>query len=173
MSRTELSESSMGDKRPDSGSTQQEEEDVLVDDQGAPISAAGDIVFNCPQCSHQLVIDVRGAGLTVNCTECGETVQVPIPEGMEVADLDEPPEQLFAQSLQLRRTLSRADERIAELERVVASLMERRSVMEKTRLATLHRCVEMGNLLQAVLRNQSEITLMVQRIQSLLAEEQK
>jgi len=147
--------------------------DALVDDQGTPISSDSDIVFDCPHCGHQLVIDVRGAGLTVACTECGQLVQVPIPEGMEVADLDETPEQLFAQILQLRRSLARAEERIAELERVVASQMERRSVMEKARLATLHRCVEMGNLLQTILRSQGDVVSVVQRVQSLLAEEQK
>ena len=92
---------------------------------------------------------------------------------MEVSDFDESAEQLFAQILQLRRSLARAEGRIVELERVVASLMERRSVMEKARLATLHRCAEVNNLLQSVLRNQGEITLVVQRMQALLAEEQK
>lgn len=148
-------------------------EEVQLDDQGEPISDASDIVFNCPHCSHQLVIDVRGAGLTVNCTECGNLVPVPIPEGMEVSDFDESAEQLFGQILQLRRSLARAEKRIVELERVVASLMDRRSVMEKTRLTTLHRCAEANNLLHAVLRSQSEITLVVQRTQALLAEEQK
>ncbi len=156
-----------------SGRSELNDGEVRLDDRGDPISTSSDIVFDCPHCAHQLVIDVRGAGLTVNCTECGEPVQVPIPEGMEVTDFDESAEQLFAQILQLRRSLARAEGRIAEFEQVVASLMERRSAMEKARLATLHRCAEVNNLLQSVLRSQGDIALVVQRMQVLLAEEQK
>ena len=47
-----------------------------------------DIVFDCPHCGKNLVIDYRGAGLQINCSECGETVLVPIPDGMERRDLD-------------------------------------------------------------------------------------
>ena len=43
-----------------------------------------DIVFDCPHCGKNLVIDYRGAGLQINCSECGETVLVPIPDGMEL-----------------------------------------------------------------------------------------
>lgn len=132
-----------------------------------------DIVFDCPSCRHELVIDYRGAGLTVNCTECGEPVQVPIPEGMEVSDLDESPEQLFAQLLQARCTLAKAERRIAELEGVVSSLMERRSVMEKARVTTLHRCAELTGLCQTLQRNQTDMSSILGRMLNTLAEEQK
>ncbi len=168
-----MSQGEYASDRVDTVRTEQDGGEVHLDDRGDPISTASDIVFNCPGCAHQLVIDVRGAGLMVNCTECGEPVQVPIPEGMEVTDFDESAEQLFVQILQLRRSLARAEGRIAELEQVVASLTERRAAMEKARQATLRRCVEINSLLQSVLRSQGEITLGVQRMQVLLAEEQK
>jgi len=132
-----------------------------------------DIVFDCPNCSHELVIDYRGAGLTVNCTECGQQVQVPIPEGMEVSDLDESPEQLFAQLLQARCTLAKAENRIADLEGVVASLMERRSAMEKSRTITLHRCAELTSLCQSLQRNQTDMSATLGRMLATLADEQK
>ena len=47
-----------------------------------------DIVFDCPHCGKSLVIDYRGAGLQINCSECGEPALVPIPDGMELTDLD-------------------------------------------------------------------------------------
>jgi transcription elongation factor Elf1 len=47
-----------------------------------------DIVFECPNCGHSLVINYKGAGLTVQCPECNHKVQVPIPEGIDVWDLD-------------------------------------------------------------------------------------
>ena len=40
-----------------------------------------DIVFDCPHCGKNLVIDYRGAGLQINCSSCGESVLVPIPDG--------------------------------------------------------------------------------------------
>lgn len=143
-----------------------------TDDQGMEIKPT-DIVFDCPQCGHELVIDYRGAGLTVNCTECDEPVQVPIPDGMEVSDLDESPAQLFAQLLQARCTLTKAEERIAELEGVVSSLMERRSAMEKSRVATLHRCAELTSLCQAIQRGQTDMSAVLGRMLTTLAEEQK
>ena len=47
-----------------------------------------DIVFDCPHCGHNLCIDLRGAGLQTKCVECGESVLVPIPDGMKIDDLD-------------------------------------------------------------------------------------
>lgn len=172
MSQIDLSENNVGVEVA-SDNNAWDTEKVRLDDQGEPISQASDIVFDCEHCGHQLVIDVRGAGLTVACTECGEPVEVPIPEGMEVADFDESAEQLFSQILHLRRMLARAEGRVEELEQVVASQMERRSVMEKMRLATLHRCAESNNLLQMIIRSQGETAGVVQRVQMLLAEEQK
>lgn len=172
MSQTEHAKSGVGGEEP-ADAFALASEDGRVDDHGNPIDAGSDIDFGCPHCGHQLVINVRGAGLTVVCTECGEPIQVPIPDGLEIADLDETPEHMFGQIVHLRSALSHADERIVELERVVSSLMERRTTLERARLSSLHRCVEMGNLLHAVLRSQSEITTVVQRIQSLLAEEEK
>jgi hypothetical protein len=172
MSQTEHAKNN-GSGQPPADALARTAEDWRIDDQGNPIEEGADIDFSCPHCGHALVINARGAGLTVACTECGERVQVPIPNGMEIADLDKTPEQMFVQIVHLRSALSHADERIVDLERAVASLMERRTTLERGRLASLHRCVEMGNLLHTVLKNQNEITIVVQRIQALLAEEEK
>jgi hypothetical protein len=172
MSQTGHAGSGVGGEEP-VGAFAPASDEERIDDQGNPIEEGADIDFSCPHCGHQLVINVRGAGLTVICTDCGEPVQVPIPAGMEITDLDETPEHMFAQIVHLRHALSRADERIVELERVVSSLMERRTTLERARLSSLHRCVEMGNLLHTVLRIQNEITTVVQRVQALLAEEEK
>ena len=81
-----------------------------------------DILFNCPHCGHSLCIDCRGAGLLTNCTECSEEILVPIPEGMNVEDLDLTRDQTIGQLFYTRRMLARAEQRIAELEEIVASL---------------------------------------------------
>ena len=49
-----------------------------------------DIVFDCPHCSKTLVIDYRGAGLQISCSECGKDVLVPIPDGMELSSSSRP-----------------------------------------------------------------------------------
>ncbi len=36
-----------------------------------------DIVFNCPHCQGELVVDREGAGMTFNCPHCGGRVTVP------------------------------------------------------------------------------------------------
>jgi hypothetical protein len=36
-----------------------------------------DIVFECPHCHGELVVDLEGAGLSLTCVHCGRTVTVP------------------------------------------------------------------------------------------------
>jgi Mg2+ and Co2+ transporter CorA len=132
-----------------------------------------DIVFNCPHCGHSLCIDCRGAGLITNCTECAREVQVPIPEGMNVGDLDLSSEQMLGRLFHTRRTLSRAEARISELEEIIASLKERRSMMEKSRMSTLHHWADLSNLCQAVQHNQAEVSAALNRMLEIIAAEQQ
>lgn len=75
-----------------------------------------DIVFDCPHCGHNLCIDYRGAGLQINCSECGEPVLVPIPDGMKIDDLDLDPGEILKQLFATRRNLQRAEARAEALE---------------------------------------------------------
>ena len=75
-----------------------------------------DITFDCPHCGKNLSIDPRGAGLVINCTQCGEPVTVPIPEGAEIDDFDLTPEELSSQLANVRAKLLRAESRIVALE---------------------------------------------------------
>src|SRR5687767_6514689 len=36
-----------------------------------------DIVFDCPHCSGELVVDKDGAGMTFDCSHCSKSVTVP------------------------------------------------------------------------------------------------
>lgn len=132
-----------------------------------------DILFNCPHCGHSLCIDCRGAGLLTHCTECSEEVLVPIPDGMTVDDLDLTSEQAMGQLLYTRRMLTRAEQRIVELEDVVSSLKERRSAMEKARLTTLHHCADIANLCQVIQERQGEIATALNRMLEVVAREQQ
>lgn len=75
-----------------------------------------DIIFDCPYCGKSLAIDYRGAGLNVRCPDCGRNLQVPIPEGMEIADVDSTREEQVVRMRNLRKALTEAEERIRELE---------------------------------------------------------
>lgn len=92
-----------------------------------------DIVFDCPFCSKSLAIDYRGAGLTIPCSDCGNSVQVPIPEGMQISDLDSTGEEQEALILNMRRSLTVAEERIRLLEAEIDEMDERRRTLEKDR----------------------------------------
>jgi len=110
----------------------------LPGEQGAADEAADikvtDIVFDCPHCGKSLAIDYHGAGLAIQCTDCGNDVEVPIPEGMEVEDIDSNEEDQEIRILKLRHALSAAESKIAELEGHVADLTAGQAVAQKARL---------------------------------------
>ena len=81
-----------------------------------------DIVFDCPHCGHNLCIDYRGAGLQIDCSECGEPVLVPIPDGMKISDLDLDDGELLKQLFATRRLLQRAEARAEALAMKVDSI---------------------------------------------------
>lgn len=95
-----------------------------IDEVGSAVEADGtevqiqdtDIVFDCPHCGHNLCIDYRGAGLQISCSECGEPVLVPIPDGMKISDLDLDSAELLKQLFATRRLLQRAEARAEALE---------------------------------------------------------
>ena len=89
-----------------------------------------DIVFDCPHCGKNLVIDYRGAGLEIKCSECGEPALVPIPDGMRLDDLDLDPGEILKQLFATRRNYQRAQLQIGELRNRLAQLQETLGVMQ-------------------------------------------
>jgi transcription elongation factor Elf1 len=98
-----------------------------------------DIVFECPFCGKSLAIDYRGAGLTIPCTDCGNHVEVPIPEGMEIVDVDSSGEEQEARIVNLRRALAAAEDRIARLEEELEAVRSRREALEASRTDNISR----------------------------------
>ena len=98
-----------------------------------------DIVFDCPHCGKSLAIDYRGAGLMIPCTDCGKNVQVPIPEGMEITDVDISDDEKEARIVNLRRSLAASEMRIKQLEAEVEELTIRRDQLEKVRAENMFR----------------------------------
>ena len=134
---------------------------------------ATDIVFDCPHCGHSLVIDYRGAGLQIDCVECGQPVTVPIPSGMNLDDLDLSTGEVLTQLFQTRRMLLKSEQRIATLEDSVESLKIRRKELEKSRITTLHRCAELVTMCQTLIKQNNDFIGTVNRMQGIIAEEQQ
>ena len=103
---------------------------VRENEDGAEIRDT-DIVFDCPHCGKSLVIDYRGAGLQINCSECGESVLVPIPDGMELNDLDLDPGEILKQLFATRRNYQKDEEEIQSLKARLVQLQEALGVMQE------------------------------------------
>lgn len=132
-----------------------------------------DIVFDCPHCGHGLIIDNRGAGLVITCAECGKPVQVPIPEGMDISDLDQGPEGLQLQIRTLRNALLKAENRERELQKLVSGISERKATLERARMNQLRRITEMHAAVDRVQKQLSEANNVLTRLTELLREELK
>ena len=98
-----------------------------------------DIVFDCPHCGKSLAIDYRGAGLMIPCMDCGKTVEVPIPEGMDITDIDSSDEDQEMQILHLRRLLSESEYRIQQIQGELDEISSQRDVLEREHTARAQR----------------------------------
>ena len=111
---------------------QYEEVDVAVRENNEEAEIRDtDIVFDCPHCGKNLVIDYRGAGLQINCSECGEPALVPIPDGMELNDLDLDPGEILKQLFATRRNYQKAELKIQSLKQRLVQLQEALGVMQE------------------------------------------
>ena len=90
-----------------------------------------DIVFDCPHCGKSLVIDYRGAGLQIDCSSCGQSVLVPIPDGMELTDLDLDPGEILKQLFATRRNYQKAEAQVESLKARLVQLQETLGVMQE------------------------------------------
>ena len=89
-----------------------------------------DIVFDCPHCGKNLVIDYRGAGLEINCSECGKVVLVPIPDGMDLHDLDLDAGEVLKQLFATRRNYQKAMLEVEGLKARLTQLQEAIGAMQ-------------------------------------------
>ena len=109
--------------------TEETDLEVRENDEGAEIRDT-DIVFDCPHCGKNLVIDYRGAGLQISCTDCGKDVLVPIPDGMELGDLDLDSGEILKQLFATRRNYQKAELEIQSLKARLVQLQEALGVMQ-------------------------------------------
>jgi hypothetical protein len=98
-----------------------------------------DIVFECSHCGKSLAIDYRAAGLTIPCTDCKRIIDVPIPEGMELGDLDVSAEDVRGRNIRLRDALGGAQGRLKALEATVKELRSERAAQDQARMEHIER----------------------------------
>lgn len=109
-----------------------EEVDVPVRENAEDVEIGDtDIVFDCPHCGKNLVIDYRGAGLQINCSQCGTPVLVPIPDGMELGDLDLEPGEILKQLFATRRNFQKAELQIQSLKARLVQMQETLGVLQE------------------------------------------
>jgi len=123
-----------------------------------------DIVFDCPHCGKSLAIDYRGAGLTIPCTDCGNHVEVPIPEGMDIADIDSSDEEKEIRILNLRRSLAATESHLSDLKEELESTNHRREALERIRKEKLERERLVKENLATVQRSLESLSSAVQAI---------
>lgn len=121
-----------------------------------------DIVFNCPFCEKSLAIDCRGAGLTIVCPDCSNKIAVPIPENMEVSDIDSSDEDKAVRIIHMREVISSSQSKIMELESDVKEITLRRDALESTR-------TENSIRFEVIQREVESIQRSLLRIQEVLA----
>lgn len=126
-----------------------------------------DIVFDCPNCGKSLAIDYRGAGLTIPCTDCGQYVDVPIPEGMEVTDIDSSDEEQEIRILNLRRSLSAAEARIAEMEGRIRDMEAKQSSLTQDAGSAIGSLADVQKGFDDIRRLVGEVNAVLARIAAL------
>jgi transcription elongation factor Elf1 len=127
-----------------------------------------DIVFDCPHCGKSLAIDYRGAGLTIPCSDCGQSVAVPILEGMELADFDSTDEEQEMQIVHLRRALATSEEHVKTLEADMSELSARRTELEKGRQRSMSVLSAVSKEMEELVQSLERVTAAVGRMQQAL-----
>lgn len=129
-----------------------------------------DIQFECPYCGKSLSIDQRGAGLVIECTACGQLVTVPIPEGMEISDVDLTPKEQEVQLSNLRVMLNQAQTKAAALETENRDLREQVIAFQKQDATRQHRRNDLRSICTALTKSQTEMAETLSRLRRFLEE---
>jgi transcription elongation factor Elf1 len=116
-----------------------------------------DIVFECPHCSKSMAIDYHGAGLTIPCIDCKELVEVPIPDGMDMSDLDSSESDLEVRLINLRKILKDTESKMTDLKDSNEKLLDKNSKLERQKAIYLSKITPLMNRLDILSENLSEV----------------
>lgn len=117
-----------------------------------------DIQFDCPHCNKHLSIDPRGAGLVIVCPDCEKHVSVPIPEGLDIEDLDATPEELSFRLRTSKTTITKLQQQILSLQQQVEELQnfKNQAIAEAAEAANRRKSFKLSILQIAKLEKQLE-----------------
>jgi hypothetical protein len=87
-----------------------------------------DIVFECPHCHGELVVDLEGAGFSLTCVHCGQTVTVPEYHGPSLHFLEAATSKLTEA---LRNARKGSPRKFDLSDRSAAELVARRTELER------------------------------------------
>ena len=108
-----------------------------------------DIQFDCPYCGKHLSIDPRGAGLVIVCPDCEKHVSVPIPDGLDIEDIDASPEELSFRLRTSKATITKLQQQIYALQQQVDELQKfKEKAIEEAAEAGIHRKSLKASVLQ-------------------------
>ena len=116
-----------------------------------------DIVFECPHCLKSMAIDYHGAGLTIPCTDCKELVEVPIPDGMDMSDLDSSESDLEVRLINLRKILKVTEGKITNLQNSNDELLSKNAQLERQKDVYLSKITPLMQRLDVLFENLSEV----------------
>ncbi len=116
-----------------------------------------DIVFECPHCLKSMAIDYHGAGLTIPCIDCKELVEVPIPEGMDMSDLDSSESDLEVRLINLRKILKDTESKMTDLKNSNDKLIDKNSKLERQKAIYLSKITPLMKRLDILSENLSEV----------------
>jgi len=123
-----------------------------------------DIIFDCPHCGKSLAVDYRGAGLNIPCTDCGKQVVVPIPDGMDLGDLDSTDEEKEVRIINMRKALTSAEGKIIQFQKEIDRLNKHCERLEKAKQNDKTRFGLIRDRIIAIQDWQREITEAVRKI---------
>ncbi|NQU40292.1 MAG: hypothetical protein HQ523_10105 [Lentisphaerae bacterium] len=129
---------------------------------------ATDIVFDCPYCGKSLCIDYHGAGLNIECSDCGEEVVVPIPTGMELDDFDNSPEDQEIRIINLRNSLAQSEARVQSLRVQVETLTARCAALDEANETVSENATEIRERIAIIQRAQADIYRAVDGVSELI-----
>ena len=89
-----------------------------------------DLFFECPKCGKNMGINRQGAGLVVTCPDCGQRMQVPIPDDLQKDLRGGAGVEDFTQASEIQTLPPELNEKVERLSITMDELKRRKQFLE-------------------------------------------